>query len=117
MNSPVRVVSDDSGTIIHQSKNNPDYGYIRLVQDRTIIDDTSGFLRRKLVSTLLHGTIEDLKLLYSVFEILIALPSLRLGTSELTTRGSEYPCCLISIIRTFFLHFLLDNSSNYQKVV
>ena len=62
MNSPVRVVFDDSGTIIHQSKNNPEYGYIRLEQDRTIIDDTSGFLRRKLVSTLLHGTIEDLKL-------------------------------------------------------
>lgn len=62
MDSKVRVVTDESGTIIHQSNGNPDYGYIRLEQDRTVIDDESGFLRRKVIRALLHGTIEDLKL-------------------------------------------------------
>jgi hypothetical protein len=62
MNSKVRVVTDESGTIIHQSKSNPEYGYIRLEQDRTIIDDESGFLRRKVIRALLHGTVDDLTL-------------------------------------------------------
>jgi hypothetical protein len=62
MDSKVRVVTDESGTIIHQSNGNPEYGYIRLEQDRTVIDDESGFLRRKVIRALLHGTIEDLKL-------------------------------------------------------
>jgi hypothetical protein len=62
MDSKVRVVTDESGTIIHQSENNPEWGYIRLEQDRTVIDDESGFLRRKTIRALLHGTVEDLKL-------------------------------------------------------
>ena len=62
MDSKVRVVTDDSGTIIHQSKANPDYGYVRLEQDRTVIDDESGFLRRKVIRALLHGTVDDLRL-------------------------------------------------------
>jgi hypothetical protein len=62
MDSNVRVVTDDSGTIIHQSDNNPDWGYIRLEQDRTIIDDESGFLRRKTIRALLHGLVDDLQL-------------------------------------------------------
>lgn len=62
MDSKVRVMPDASGAVIVQSKNNPDYGYVRLEQIRTLIDDESGFLRRKTVSTLLHGTVEDLQL-------------------------------------------------------
>ena len=62
MDSKVRVVTDESGTIIHQSSGNPEYGYIRLEQDRTVIDDESGFLRRKVIRALLHGTMDDLTL-------------------------------------------------------
>lgn len=62
MDSHVKIVADELGTTIHQSENNPEYGYIRLVQDRTIIDDESGFLRIKQISTLLHGTMADLKM-------------------------------------------------------
>lgn len=55
MNSKVKVVADaTSGAVIVQSQNNPDYGYVRLEQVRTLVDD-NGFLKRKVISTLLQG--------------------------------------------------------------
>lgn len=60
MNSKVKVVADaTSGAVIVQSQNNPDYGYVRLEQVRTLIDD-NGFLKRKVISTLVQGEIEVL---------------------------------------------------------
>ena len=60
MNSKVKVVADvTTGAVINQSSN-PDYGYVRLEQARTLIDD-NGFLRRKVISTLIHGTLEELQ--------------------------------------------------------
>ena len=60
MNSKVKVVAmDETGAVINQSTTNPEYGFVRLEQSRTMVDD-NGFLRRKVVSTLLHGTIEEL---------------------------------------------------------
>jgi hypothetical protein len=60
MNSKVKVVADaTTGAVINQSSN-PDYGYVRLEQVRTLIDD-NGFLRRKVISTLIHGTLEELQ--------------------------------------------------------
>jgi hypothetical protein len=60
MNSKVKVVADaTSGAVIVQSQNNPDYGYVRLEQVRTLIDD-NGFLKRKVISTLVQGEIEAL---------------------------------------------------------
>jgi hypothetical protein len=63
MYSKVTVVADESGAVIHQSKSNPDYGYVKLVQTRSIIDEESGFLRMQNLSTLLHGRIFDLQLI------------------------------------------------------
>ena len=55
MNSKVKVVADaTTGAVIVQSQNNPDYGYVRLEQVRTLVDD-NGFLKRKVISTLLQG--------------------------------------------------------------
>lgn len=55
MNSKVKVVADaTTGAVIVQSPNNPDYGYVRLEQVRTMVDD-NGFLKRKVISTLLQG--------------------------------------------------------------
>jgi hypothetical protein len=60
MNSKVKVVADaTTGAVINPS-NNPEYGYVRLEQVRTLIDD-NGFLRRKTLSTLIHGTIAELQ--------------------------------------------------------
>jgi len=59
--SKVKVVADaTTGSVINLSVNNPEYGYVRLEQKRSIVDD-NGFLRVKPVSTLLHGTVSELK--------------------------------------------------------
>jgi len=39
MNSKVRVSADPAGNVIVTSKSNPEYGYIRVEQDRMIIDE------------------------------------------------------------------------------
>jgi hypothetical protein len=60
MESKVKVTGDELGNVIHQSSNNPEYGYVRVEQVRTMFDDNS-FLRRKVVSALIIGYMEDLK--------------------------------------------------------
>jgi len=61
MNSKVKVIAiNETGSVINQSTTNPEYGHIRLEQSRTMVDD-NGFLRRKVVSTLLHGTMDELQ--------------------------------------------------------
>ena len=61
MNSKVIVLADETtGAVVNVSTNNPEYGYIRVQQVRTMIDD-NGFLRRKPVSALIPGTLAELK--------------------------------------------------------
>lgn len=60
MNSRVRVTADAAGNVIVPSKNNSEWGHIRVEQTRMIIDDR-GFARKKTVSALIPGTINDLK--------------------------------------------------------
>lgn len=58
--NPVIVSADKSGLVVVPSKNNPDWGNIRLKQDRIVVDE-KGFARKKTVSALVAGTVEDLK--------------------------------------------------------
>lgn len=60
MNSRVKVTADAAGNVIVQSKNNPDWGHIRVEQVRMTIDER-GFARKRTISALIHGTVEDLK--------------------------------------------------------
>jgi hypothetical protein len=61
MNSKVVVLADETtGAVVNVSNNNPEYGYIRVQQVRTMIDD-NGFLRRKPISALIPGTLAELK--------------------------------------------------------
>jgi len=60
MSAKVKVIGDETGNVINQSVNNPEYGYIRVEQIKTMFDENS-FLRRKSVSALIHGNMEDLK--------------------------------------------------------
>jgi len=59
MNSKVFVVADETNAVINVSENS-DYGYVRVQQTRTMIDD-NGFVRRKTISALMPGLVEDLK--------------------------------------------------------
>lgn len=60
MESKVKITGDELGNVIHQSVNNPEYGYVRVEQVRSMYDD-NGFLRRRVVSALIQGSMEDLK--------------------------------------------------------
>lgn len=61
MNSKVKVVGDPTtNTVIVQSKNNVDYGHIRVSQSRSLVGN-DGFYRNIEVSALIHGYISDLK--------------------------------------------------------
>ena len=59
MNSKVKVVANENGVVINQSTNNPEYGFVRLEQTRTVIGNNN-FIERKTVSTLLQGATSDL---------------------------------------------------------
>jgi hypothetical protein len=60
MSRKVKVIGDATGNVINQSVNNPEYGWVRVEQIKTVFDDNS-FIRRKAVSALIHGNMDDLK--------------------------------------------------------
>lgn len=60
MNFNVTVTADDFGNVITQSANNPDYGYIRVLQVTNQISE-GGWLKLVKRFALLKGTIDDLK--------------------------------------------------------
>tara|TARA_B110000503_G_C7081077_1_gene385171 strand:+ start:632 stop:1126 length:495 start_codon:yes stop_codon:yes gene_type:complete len=60
MNSKVKVTADAVGNVVIPSKNNAAWGHIRVEQERIVIDER-GFARKKRVSALIPGLINDLK--------------------------------------------------------
>ena len=61
MNSKVIVLADDTtGAVVNVSENNPKYGYVRVSQVRTVVDD-NGFLRRKNITALMPALVTDLQ--------------------------------------------------------
>lgn len=61
MNSKVIVTADaTTNSVVNVSENNPEWGYIRVEQVRTMIDD-NGFLKRKSVSAIVPGLLSDLQ--------------------------------------------------------
>lgn len=60
MDSKVKVVADATTKLVINQSANPLFGYVRVVQNRIVIDD-NGFMKRKEYSALIHGLIEDLQ--------------------------------------------------------
>lgn len=70
MLSKVCVTANEAGQVVIASKENPKYGHIRLEQKRTVITD-KGWVRSKVLSALMHGTVEELESLeFTASEIL-----------------------------------------------
>ena len=61
-NSKVTVQADEQGNVIRVSKKNPEFGHMRLIQNQTEFS-ISGWVNNKQLSTLIHGTVEDLQAL------------------------------------------------------
>lgn len=60
MDSKVYVVGDPTtNAVVEQSKNNPDYGYVKVVQSRSMVG-ADGFYRKIEVPALIHGFTSDL---------------------------------------------------------
>jgi hypothetical protein len=61
MNLKVKVVANaTTGAVVNVSDNNPEYGFVRLEQTKPIVDD-NGFFKPRTISTLLQGSVNDLK--------------------------------------------------------
>jgi len=54
------TVTPIKGQVIALSPNNPEFGYIRVEQNRTIISD-DGFVKNKKIAALLLGTVAELR--------------------------------------------------------
>ena len=59
--STVNVIADKNGNIVCVSENNPDYGYVRVEQIATQINE-EGWLKHVRRSALIKGKVEDLVL-------------------------------------------------------
>ena len=59
-NGKVTIVQDENGSVIRVSKNNPEFGHVRLTQEKVGFG-AQGWVNRKVRSTLIHGTVEDLQ--------------------------------------------------------
>lgn len=55
----VRVTANEAGQIIHPSPRNPDFGYIRVEQERQTYEE--GWLKDTKISALISGEIHTLK--------------------------------------------------------
>lgn len=60
MNSKVIVTADPTTNAVINVSDNPQWGYIRVEQVRTMIDD-NGFLKRKSVSAIVPALLSDLE--------------------------------------------------------
>jgi hypothetical protein len=61
MNKNVTVTANAAGQVVNISKNNPEYGYIRVAQSRTSME--GGWVRTRSLSALISGKVEELKAL------------------------------------------------------
>lgn len=60
MKKKVRVTADEAGNVVIPSKNNAEWGHIRVEQERIMTDDR-GFARLRKISALIPGLVKDLK--------------------------------------------------------
>ena len=56
----IQIIADENGNKIRVSANNPEYAHVRLVQEKIWIAP-SGWVRKRSMSTLLHGKLDHLK--------------------------------------------------------
>ncbi len=60
MNSKVKVEANKSGELISKSPNNPEWGWIRVTQNRNVLDVESGIIKSVFCSALVLGSVKDL---------------------------------------------------------
>jgi hypothetical protein len=113
MNSKVKVVADElSGKVIVVSQNNPEWGYVRLEQQRTEINK-NGFVDNKNVSILMKGRVTDLE--KSNFVAGQELPGTIYIVEQLSPFDTEYPDRDLKIAGETGIICKKDGKSIYRK--
>jgi len=87
MNKSVTVTANEAGQVINISKNNPEYGYIRVAQSRTSME--GGWVRTRSLSALISGKVSELKALNLTNGI--ALPGKIVVSESLTPFNEASP--------------------------
>lgn len=88
MNTKVIVTADENGNVIGVSKNNPEFGYIRVEQTAPMVTD-KGWLKISKRSSLIKGRVEDLQsLAYNAGQ---QLPGTIVVKEALTPFNTENP--------------------------
>ena len=88
MNTKVIVTADENGNVIGVSKNNPEFGYIRVEQTAPMVTD-KGWLKISKRSSLIKGKVEDLQsLTYNAGQ---QLPGTIVVKEALTAFNTENP--------------------------
>lgn len=59
MNTKVRVTANAEGNVVSLSTENPTYGFIRVEQNRMVVND-KGWASKKVLSALIYGEAKDL---------------------------------------------------------
>jgi hypothetical protein len=114
MNSKVKVLANEDGSVLNLSQNNPDYAWIRVQQIRTMIDE-KGFLKRKPVNALIPGSTEDMKA--SNFFAGQELPGNVLIKESLIPFNAENPSRDLKIAGDTGIICSLDGLPIYRKTI
>jgi hypothetical protein len=114
MNSKVLVVADATGAVINVSENNPEYGYVKLQQAKTVVDD-NGFLRRTVLTALIQSSVDILKEMnYYGGQI---LPGILVIEEALTPFNKKNPERDLKIAGKTGIVCRLDDQPIYRRVV
>lgn len=114
MNSKVTVVADaTTGAIITQSSN-PEYGYVKLSQTRTMVDD-NGFLKQTVLTALVQGHMDILKQMeYHVGQV---LPGKIIVKESLTPFNKKDPNRDIKIAGKSGIKCTLEGQPIYRRTL
>lgn len=115
MDPKVYVVGDPTtNAVVVQSKNNPDYGYVRVIQLRTMVG-ADGFYRKLEVPALIHGFTSDLVHAgYHIGQVLLGRVIIK---ESLTPFNILEPNRDLKIAGTSGVTCTIDNKPIYRRTI
>ena len=114
MDSKVKVAADETGSVVVPSQNNPEYGYIRVQQDRVVFDD-NGFMSRRPINAIINGLLSDLKSLNWTKDM--TLPGNILIKESLTPLNKKRPELDYKVAGTTGIVCSVNGQPIYRKTI
>ncbi len=114
MSAKVVVLGNEQGSVITVSENNPEYGFVKVAQVRTMFDD-NGFIRAKKVNALIPGTVEELQI--ANFFVGQELPGMVLIKESLTPFNEKDPSRDLKIAGSTGIVCSVNGQPIYRKTI